>query len=142
MKKFLVLIALVGLTGFVSCDDDGGDFSLLASNVLENAYADETELFGAVFSAKYDWTVTVTELQPTTADNADWMRLLIDGSERSGDGKGTFPLAVELKENYTGEDRVAKITFSREREKDVIFVITVTQSGTDENGVVPTPPVE
>ncbi len=147
MKKLLLMFAVAGLATMTSCDPAGGngpadDEQITLNNPAEEnqtAFADEETSGGVTFTAKSDWTATVTEggSSRASASGVAWLRLMFGGTEKYNGTAGTFTLTVELDENYTGSTRSATITL---RSGDTVITITIIQDGKTEEGVVPEPP--
>ena len=126
MKKFCYLLLMLPALFLAGCDDKE-DSQIEIHNAAEQnltAGADDQSPGGFTFTAKAEWTVSVTE---TRAASVPWLRLLLDGKEQYGGGAGTFRLTVELDPNTGKEARTATIVITSGGDT---IRITVTQQGT------------
>ncbi len=130
---FLLTLAVAGCS-----DEDETPKNVTLTNGTQTTqvvYADQTQTGGGgiSFTALADWTATVTEVALSKAGGStvDWLTL----SAYSG-GPGEYTLTLTLKENNTGQDRMAKIEIVCGSD---VITITVEQKGTTEGGETPAP---
>lgn len=144
------MLALL-LSAFVmsSCDNDNGDYSQIvlpnADEKSQQAFADDMSTDGFTFTARQAWTATVSEAGTTrlnlsgggATDGVDWLRLLHNGEETYSGEAGSFDMAIELNENYSGATRAATITIASGGDN---IAISVTQNAKTAAGAVPVAP--
>ncbi|HJD75849.1 MAG TPA: DUF4595 domain-containing protein [Bacteroides reticulotermitis] len=136
MKKSLLLILFTAfiMTSCSNDDNDASDTQIKLSNQSEQnqqAYADDETTDGFTFTAKDEWTATISGKSVTRTSSSTWLRLLNKGVETYSGSAGTVTLNVELDPNYSGQKRSATVTISCAKEK---IAITVTQDKATADG--------
>lgn len=143
MKKTLrtSLAALLLLCSFVACssdDKDEVDQSIqLASNqqLTQNVYADDEKGASVVsFTTKGAWVSSIENNTVKAATDSisqtDWVSITPD----SGNKADKYDVAINLKPNYTGAKRSAKIIINCDGDK---VEINVTQDAVTQDGKLP-----
>ena len=142
MKKILAIIFALSL--FAGCDKDNegvDEKKIELSNKSEQnqtAFADDEAMNGFTFTAKKNWTATVTEGTVLRASSASWLRLLLNGVEKYNGSAGTFTFIIEIDTNYSGVTRTATIDIASGNDK---ISVNITQQGINQDGTVPKPAV-
>ena len=145
LKNVAAIVACFAVClAFTACDKDdekpveGNEISMPnTGEAAQTAYADEeTTGNGFTFTAKSNWTATVTETT-LKSSNVPWISLLLNGVETYRGDAGTFRLVISIEPNYSGVKRSAKIEIVCGSDK---ISISVEQEGTTQEGEVPVEP--
>ncbi|MDR2912361.1 MAG: hypothetical protein LBV38_03550 [Alistipes sp.] len=112
---------------------------------VQRVWADSTSAGSVSFTTLGAWSSTVTETDiesddatraATTRADATWLSIDPSGADEAGD----YTIGIALEPNYTGADRRAVIAIVPTDAPDSFEEITITQSGTTEDGQVPVAP--
>lgn len=141
MKTAKFFMAFMATALLASCSDKepdhSGDFGQIkvpdTRQLEQTVTADDTQApQGVTFTTEGAWTSSIAE---TRSGAPAWITISPD----HGDAAGSYTLKITLQPNDSEESRTAKIIIACGSSK---IEITVTQEGSDEPGVDPTPKPE
>jgi len=138
-KSVQILVMLLSLIlAFTACkkNEESNLYLHNKQDAIQTAFADETKTNGFTFTAKNNWVATIKEITNHKNNDVSWLTLFCSEMETYIGNAGTFSMDISLELNYSGQTRRATIEIMSGDDK---ITITVTQSGTTEEGEVPEP---